>query len=306
MFSGFKIMKRNTKSAPAVAIIQGGANDGNFVCMTKKGGTPYIYVPDGELQQVPFKLYERDCLYIVGASGSGKSYYAGKFAEAYNKVHPNNPIVIISPKKEDASLDSLPNTIRIKLREENFVGADPEEVEDNSDNESDNELEQKDDYLPMWGGKTGFSSDEEEDGPSGPISLKELENSLVIFDDVEALTNNKVLRKGVNALRDKILTLGRSKKISTITISHQVTNRDETKIPCIESQFVTFFPAQPNMQLTRYFKTYLGLEEKVLKHMRRYSGDTRFITMHKNIPMFYFCNHMIGLITPDWIDSIPK
>lgn len=303
MYSGFKILRRNTKANPAIGIIKGGEHDGNYVCMTKKGGDSYVFVPDGEIQQIPFKMYERDCLYVVGASGSGKSTYASNFAMEYHNANPKNPIVIISPKKEDPALDRLPNVIRIKLRESNFVGADPEEVEDNDEEEG---LGEKDDYISMWGGSSNYDDDDEDEGPNGPISLKELENSLVIFDDIEALTNNKVLRKGVNALRDKILTLGRSKKISTITISHQVTNRDETKIPCIESQFVTFFPAQPNMQLVRYFKTYLGLEEKVLKHLRMFCGDSRFVTLHKNMPMFYFCSKLVGMVTPEWIQSLEK
>lgn len=302
MLYGFAIKKQNTKSSPAVCRIDGGRYDGQYICLIKKGGAPYVYVEDGILQQIPFKMYERDALYIVGASGSGKSYYAGKYAEEYHKANPNNQIAIISPKKEDPALDKIPNSIRIKLSEENFIGADPEEVEAKGGSLSSGSDDEE--YISMWNNGGKQSDDEENDVT--PISLDELRNTLTIYDDVEALTNNKTLRQGVNALRDKILTLGRSKKISTITISHQVTDNLQTRIPIIESQFITFFPSQPNYQLTRYFKVYLGLEEKVLKHLTRHTGGSRFVTVHKNIPMFYFCERLVGMITPEWIDSLAK
>jgi hypothetical protein len=59
----------------------------------------------------------RDCIYITGCSGSGKSWFARSFCENYDKLHKGKrPIYLISQLKEDETLDSANCKInRIKL-----------------------------------------------------------------------------------------------------------------------------------------------------------------------------------------------
>jgi len=60
---------------------------------------------------------ERDVLYIVGQSGSGKSTFASGFIKEYKKKHKNNPVYIISNVNEDKVLDDIPNIKRIDVDE---------------------------------------------------------------------------------------------------------------------------------------------------------------------------------------------
>lgn len=70
------------------------------------------------IQQYPNKKQERSILYITGASGSGKSYYAKNFGNEYRKMYPKNPIYLISSVSEDSSIDEIKGLKRIVLNEQ--------------------------------------------------------------------------------------------------------------------------------------------------------------------------------------------
>lgn len=69
------------------------------------------------------KETERMIGYIVGASGSGKSYFAKQFINEYHKAYPSRPIYVISALSEDPTLDSIKCLKRIKLTDA-FVNDD--------------------------------------------------------------------------------------------------------------------------------------------------------------------------------------
>jgi Cdc6-like AAA superfamily ATPase len=78
----------------------------------------YIKLKDDEyFQIIPGYGGERDCLYICGASGSGKSTFASKFIKDYikqkkkKKEEPN--IYLFSAKNEDEALDDLVQRVDI-------------------------------------------------------------------------------------------------------------------------------------------------------------------------------------------------
>jgi hypothetical protein len=69
-------------------------------------------------QLIPNIKNERDILYITGASGSGKSFFAKKYIDNYKKIHPKNEIYLFSSLKEDTSIDKVKNLKRIKFSPE--------------------------------------------------------------------------------------------------------------------------------------------------------------------------------------------
>jgi len=120
--------------------------------------------------------------------------------------------------------------------------------------------------------------------PDTKIDLDELEKSLVMFDDICAIADDDV-KKGVMELRDRLLTLGRSKKISTAITSHMITNHKETRVPLIESQFLVFFPGGGlTYQSNNFMKRYCGLSNKQVQKIN--STPSRWICFHKNYPMY--------------------
>lgn len=72
------------------------------------------------LQLIPRKK-DREILYIVGASGSGKSYYALQYLKEYKKKHKDNPIYLFSALDEDATLDQMKAIKRIDINNEDFI-----------------------------------------------------------------------------------------------------------------------------------------------------------------------------------------
>jgi hypothetical protein len=72
---------------------------------------------DGRFQIYPNpKKDEFEMLYIVGASGSGKSTVALHYTEEYHKLFPDNEIYLISSLKEDKTLDKNKHIKRINLQ----------------------------------------------------------------------------------------------------------------------------------------------------------------------------------------------
>jgi len=77
----------------------------------------------------------REIFYIVGQSGSGKSYVAKGIAEYYHKLYPNRGIYLISKLEKDETLDALPYLKRIDIQ--SFVDEYPD-------------LEEFKDCLTIW------------------------------------------------------------------------------------------------------------------------------------------------------------
>jgi len=72
----------------------------------------------GEFQYIPDTNQNRFISYIVGASGSGKSYYASKLATEYRALYPKNPIYLLSYLSDDSSIDRVKGIKRIPLNDD--------------------------------------------------------------------------------------------------------------------------------------------------------------------------------------------
>jgi len=125
-------------------------NDGMAICVIEtkdKKRKKIIYVDDKDESMKPFKelilnkderfqeVYdpkvERKINYIVGSSGSGKSWYAQNLAKIYHKMNKDNDIYLFSAVKEDSSIDKIPKLLRINLQK--FVNDQEIGVEDFKD-----------------------------------------------------------------------------------------------------------------------------------------------------------------------------
>jgi predicted AAA+ superfamily ATPase len=105
-----------------IAIIKGGKYDKKRLSISEsntneddefiKEFTKFHIHDEGKFQQVPDKNKEREILYIVGASGSGKSTYATAYIKEVQKIHKDYPLYVFSTLTDDfEELD--PKRIRI-------------------------------------------------------------------------------------------------------------------------------------------------------------------------------------------------
>jgi len=77
-----------------------------------------IKIKSGEFQYIPDTNQNRFISYIVGASGSGKSYFASKLAEEYRTLYPKNSIYLLSYLTDDTSIDRVKGIKRIQLNDD--------------------------------------------------------------------------------------------------------------------------------------------------------------------------------------------
>ena len=101
------------KIGKSLARIEGGKLSGKVVSISGFDGEQpvksFTEIPlkDGKYQQLPNPDTEREILYIVGPSGSGKSYYTRSYITEYKKKHKKADIFLFSALKEDETLDKL-------------------------------------------------------------------------------------------------------------------------------------------------------------------------------------------------------
>ena len=82
-----------------------------------RSGFEELSLNKGEtLSMIPDITKERDVLFVIGQSGSGKSYFVSNYAKEYKKLHSKRSIYVFSTLAEDKDgLDRIPKIIRIPL-----------------------------------------------------------------------------------------------------------------------------------------------------------------------------------------------
>ena len=99
------------------------------------------------LSQTPNTRLDRECLYVAGPSGSGKSVYTRSYVKNYLERFPGRPVYVFSRVSNDKSLlEDLPeesddeSTYSDSPSEEEF---DVEEYESESDSDDDDDEEEE-------------------------------------------------------------------------------------------------------------------------------------------------------------------
>ena len=98
-----------------------------IICIGEaRNGFEELKLNKGEhFEPMPNINKERDVRFIIGQSGSGKSYFVSQYAKNYKKIHPKSSIYIFSTLDEDKDgLDRIGKVIRIKLDDE-FINGEP-------------------------------------------------------------------------------------------------------------------------------------------------------------------------------------
>jgi hypothetical protein len=114
------------------------------------------------------------------------------------------------------------------------------------------------------------------------IPLEDFENSLVIFDDTEAIPNKKLKAK-VYGIMNIILTMGRQKNVDCISVNHNACEGIQTKTMLNESHAIIFFPSSLSDKNIKYLtENYTGLKKHQVEKIM--NSKSRHITVLKKHP----------------------
>ena len=126
-----------------------------------------------------------------------------------------------------------------------------------------------------------------------PILVEDLKDSVVIFDDIDVISNKKN-KEAVYNILNQVLEIGRHYKISCIVTNHLPTNGNWTRRILNESSTYVYFPASAGGKVKYLLTEYLDIDKKQIKYFK--SCNTRWVSIGKKNPMYYITEHELGLL----------
>lgn len=217
-----------------------------------KNGKEFV-INDGMLEPVPNIDTERDVFYVSGPSGSGKSTFVATYLTNYCDIFPDNQIYMFSAVPSDPAF-------------ERFEEDGPKKTRDRMT-------------------RIVLDADYKEEILAGEgLDVTDLENSAVVFDDVDVITDKTLLEHVLN-LRSRCLEIGRHYNITTCCTTHQLCNYKATKILLQEATKVVVFPrAGSSYHIKRFLKEYCGMKAKEIQ--RVLNLPSRWVMISKTYPQY--------------------
>jgi hypothetical protein len=187
--------------------------------------------------------------YCVGQQRCGKTYSTTEIATQYKKKFPKNQIILISPINDNKNLQAL------KPKSINCLDADKAYV--------------------------NFVD------PETKVQPSYFKNSLVIFDDLEAIKDNKELRPvydSILGLLNNFLTLGRHQGTSVIVIRHRGCDHTHSQAPLRESNWYHLYPQGADRDLKYLLRNYCGFNANQIRRFRKLGDTNRRVSSYNHRP----------------------
>lgn len=196
-------------------------------------------------------------IFVLGSSGSGKSYWASEYALFYKKFYPNNKIYIISQKESDVSFEIHDSKdISKKLNIKRIVI-------------NENLVDKKIDIT------------------------KDLENCLVIFDDFMYIDSKKEQDK-INNVLIQILTMGRVNHIYCLITAHTTYAENLKKLYRFiytEMHKLVWFKGCKFNQLEYVLSKYLSFNQNQIKFLANFGDKKKHsFTCINQVPSYVISN----------------
>ncbi len=104
------------------------------------------------------------------------------------------------------------------------------------------------------------------------LKAEDFKDSMTLFDDVDVISNKKVLKKTMDIL-NSILQTGRHFNVSSIYTSHASTAGHASKIILNESHVIVMFPSTAGGKMLKYLcDQYLGLSKQQTEKLKHISS----------------------------------
>lgn len=115
-----------------------------------------------------------------------------------------------------------------------------------------------------------------------PLSCEDFKDSLVIFDDIDVISDKKH-REAVYSILNAILETGRHFNVSCVITNHLPTSGKDTRRVLNECHTITYFPHSGSGRGLKYLlNEYLGLDKRTQAKIKK--SKSRWATIFKNYP----------------------
>lgn len=132
---------------------------------------------------------------------------------------------------------------------------------------------------------------------SQDLSPSSLENSLVIFDDVDNILEKNV-DKFIQSVVSILLTQGRKYNISVLYLGHQIMNYSKTRTVLNEANKIVLFPANNIAANESVMKRYCGFKKDMIDRVTRLKDmGSRWVCINRSsIPSYVVHEHGVFLV----------
>lgn len=115
------------------------------------------------------------------------------------------------------------------------------------------------------------------------LTLNDMKNCLIIYDDVDTI-KNKLIQGKLFHILDTLLQCGRHSGTSVVYVSHLPCNGKDTKMILAECNNITVFPQTLGNRALRYLLgEYFGLDKQQINKIKKL--PSRHITIMRTYPM---------------------
>lgn len=263
----------------------------------RASGTPIFVHPDGNRNSLegydlfPFIENDSERIFISGPSGSGKSTFAAGLMRIYQKVFPDNRIIVFSSLKEDQQLDKVKKIYRMDL---DRIMEQPTN-EENQDEEKPEEEKSNDihvDGIPEEE-KHKEEKESEEEKLYYTLDATFFRNTFVLFDDVDTLQDSDI-GKRVLDFRNFLLEQHRHFNIYLVCTTHILMNYQATKRLLNEAQKVVVFPKSGNVsQINQFLTRYVGFDKNAISEFINTDPTSRWKMVYKCYPNYVLSQHLV-------------
>lgn len=112
-----------------------------------------------------------------------------------------------------------------------------------------------------------------------PIHPEELTNTLCIFDDTDTFQNKKI-SKGLEALKNDLMELGRANNVNLLITSHLINDYKKTKTVLNELKRIVLFPNDSSAHSLKYcLQKYLGMTTEEIRNL--YKLNSRWVLINQ-------------------------
>ncbi len=101
-----------------------------------------------------------------------------------------------------------------------------------------------------------------------PLSIEEFANSVIIFDEIDVLSN-KQIRNGVYDPLNQVLEIGRHFKITCLMTNHLPSNRTVTRRILNECHVFTYLPRSSSAKIKYVLTEYIGLSKNQILYYKK-------------------------------------